>query len=131
MATASTLAIATGVGIQWTIWEGQLLPYQPIPDFFGRLGAIGEGSQTLGYLGPDCPITAYYLATTLAQVQAVQLAIMGMLGTYLRVVEPDNTLWSRVLLKKAIATRRRGRYPWSGTTYTYRATAEMVMSVQG
>lgn len=126
---SATIASST-VTVTFQIYRGQLLPVQPVGDFYARLGQTGEGSQEVISLGPDCDIEAHYLLAWRTAARNAQADISAWQSKYLAITEPDGKVWSRVLCKSAEARVLVGRYPYGATTYTYRVACRFILAVQ-
>lgn len=126
----ATIYLSTGTPIDVQIYEGQLLPVQPVGDYYQRVGGTGHGSQEVVSEAPDCDIVMHYLTSSRATARSVQIAMAGWQTKYVRVTEPDGTLYTRVLVKQITARVMRGAYARGSTLYTYRVTAQAVMAVQ-
>ena len=113
------------------LYAGQLLPVQPVGDYYQRVGGTGHGSQEVVSEGPDCDIVMHLLTPSRAVARAAQITMLAWQTKYVRVTEPDTTLYARVLVKQIVATVSRGAYSYAGTNYAYRTTARAIMSVQG
>ncbi len=127
--TTATIYLASGS--LNVLYAGQLLPVQSVGDYYQRVGGTGHGSQEVVREGPDCEIVMHYLTTSRASARTAQGTMAAWQTRYVRVTEPDTTLYARVLVKGITASVLRGSYAYAGTRYTYRVTARAVMAVQG
>ncbi len=112
------------------LYEGQLLPVQPVGDYYQRLGQTGEGSQEILSLGPDCDIVCHYLTSSLTLARQAQTIAARWQTKFLSITDPTPKVYSSVLAKRVTATVRGGRYAHAGSLYTHRVEISMVLAVQ-
>lgn len=121
---------ATGTQFPFTIVEGQVMPLQPVPDFFTRIGQTGTGVQIVATRGAESYLTGHSLFKDLASAKAFRDGIMAINGSRCKWDDPMG-FSGNVLVKNVVATIRAGRYSGGGVTdATFRVEATMTLEAQ-
>ena len=125
----ATLTPPTGTPITFDMWEGQIMPVGPVPDFFTRIGQTGTGSQIVATRAPASRIIGNCLYASVAQAIATQKAAMQLRGIRVRCDDPSGSNY--VLVRDVSAIVRGGSYA-AGTVKNmpYRTEVSLILEVQ-
>ena len=122
---------ATGTQYPFQIVEGQMLPIQPVPDFFNRIGQTGSGYQTVATRAPISSIMAHGLFTSLDLARKFKNGVMYLKGSRCKWDDPMGYTWT-VLVRDSIAVIRGGAYSGGGVQNApYCVTVMLQLEDQG
>jgi hypothetical protein len=119
-----------GTPYVFQLWKGQIFPKQNIADFYARMGQAGTGVQILGSVAPPSPIEAHYFTTTRGAAFTFRGNVMGLIGQYVNIVEPDAASWTGALIKSAVGRITNGLYTINNTSYPVRVAFSLVIEAQ-
>ena len=116
-------------GYKFEIWNGQLIRPQKVLDIINRLGTTGSTVQIVFTKGPDCLISAKYLADE--EVNSDFQAFMDFQGTIVNIVDDRGQTYERVLCKAVTGiTRAIPTTEYAGGSYRWLIELQLVLEVQ-
>lgn len=130
MSAAGIIVAPVGGTYTFPIWEGQVLPRTPQVDKWRRLGNTVDSAQTLGSMGPDSPITAYFLTSSDATAISFRQSVMQLPGQFVSITEPDGTSWTAALVLSCVARKKSGIRNYNGVSYTIAVICSLVINAQ-